>query len=37
MEAPTLEVLARRAVDGDRDAVASIVRELQANVYALAL
>jgi len=36
-EAPTLEALARRAVDGDRDAVASIVRELQANVYALAL
>jgi RNA polymerase sigma factor (sigma-70 family) len=36
-EAPTLEVLARRAVDGDRDAVATIVRELQANMYALAL
>ena len=36
-EAPTLEALARRAVDGDRDAVASIVRELQANMYALAL
>jgi RNA polymerase sigma factor (sigma-70 family) len=36
-EALTLETLARRAVDGDRDAVASIVRELQANVYALAL
>lgn len=36
-ETPTLEVLARRAVDGDRDAVASIVRELQANMYALAL
>jgi RNA polymerase sigma factor (sigma-70 family) len=36
-EAPTLEALARRAVDGDRDAVASIVRELQANLYALAL
>jgi len=34
---PTLEALARRAVDGDRDAVASIVRELHANVYALAL
>lgn len=36
-EAPTLEVPARRAVDGDRDAVATIVRELQANMYALAL
>lgn len=36
-ETPTLEVLARRAVDGDRDAVASIVRELQGNMYALAL
>lgn len=36
-EAPTLEVLARRAVDGDRDAAATIVRELQANMYALAL
>src|SRR5688572_4178007 len=36
-EAPTLEVLARRAVDGDRDAVAIIVRELQANMHALAL
>jgi RNA polymerase sigma factor (sigma-70 family) len=36
-ESPTLEALARRAVDGDRDAVASIVRELQANIYALSL
>lgn len=36
-EVTTLEALARRAIDGDRDAVASIVRELQANVYALAL
>jgi RNA polymerase sigma factor (sigma-70 family) len=36
-ESPTLEELARRAVDGDRDAVASIVRSLQGNVYALAL
>jgi RNA polymerase sigma factor (sigma-70 family) len=36
-EAPTLEALARKAVDGDRDAVATIVRELQSNVYALAL
>lgn len=36
-EPPSLEALARRAVDGDRDAVASIVRELQANMHALAL
>ena len=36
-EPPPLEVLARRAVDGDRDAVLTIVRELQANMYALAL
>lgn len=36
-EAPTLEALARRAVDGDRDAVAAIVGALQANMYALAL
>lgn len=36
-DAPTLEVLARRAVDGDRDAVATLVRELQANLYALSL
>lgn len=36
-EAPTLEELARRAVDGDREAVANIVRELQANLHALAL
>jgi RNA polymerase sigma factor (sigma-70 family) len=35
--AETLEDLARRAVDGDRDAVAGIVRELQANMYALSL
>jgi len=33
----TLEAWARRAVDGDRDAVAHIVRELQANMHALAL
>jgi RNA polymerase sigma factor (sigma-70 family) len=33
----TLEELARRAVDGDRDAVAGVVRELQGGVYALAL
>lgn len=36
-EPPTLEGLARRAVDGDRDAVANIVRGLQSNIYALAL
>src|SRR5437762_5273202 len=36
-EVPTLELLARRAVDGGRDAVAGIVRELQANMYALEL
>jgi RNA polymerase sigma factor (sigma-70 family) len=36
-KSPTLEALARRAVDGDRDAVANIVRGLQGNVYALAL
>jgi RNA polymerase sigma factor (sigma-70 family) len=36
-ETPTLEALARRAVDGDRDAVASIVRELEGNLHALAL
>jgi len=36
-EPPTLEVLAQRAVNGDRDAVAIIVRELQANMHALAL
>jgi RNA polymerase sigma factor (sigma-70 family) len=34
---PTLEGLARKAIDGDRDAVARIVRELQGSVYALAL
>ncbi|HKO90939.1 MAG TPA: sigma-70 family RNA polymerase sigma factor [Polyangiaceae bacterium] len=37
LENPTLEELARRAVDGDRDAVAGVVRELQGGVYALAL
>ena len=34
---PTLEALARRAVDGEREAVADLVRELQGTVYALAL
>jgi len=36
-ETQTLEVLARRAVDGDRDAVAAVVRALQNDVHALAL
>lgn len=35
--APTLEELARQALDGDRQAVASVVRALQGPVYALAL
>jgi RNA polymerase sigma factor (sigma-70 family) len=33
----TLEDLARGALDGDRDAVAALVRELEAPVYAVAL
>lgn len=37
MTSPTLEELARRAVDGDRAAVAALVRELQRPVHALAL
>jgi RNA polymerase sigma factor (sigma-70 family) len=36
-ESATLEELARRAVAGDRHAVASVVRALQGNVYGLAL
>ena len=36
-EQSTLEELARRAVAGDRDAVAGIVRELERDVYLLAL
>jgi RNA polymerase sigma factor (sigma-70 family) len=36
-EAPSLEDLARRAADGDRDAVEAVVRALQKDVYALAL
>jgi RNA polymerase sigma factor (sigma-70 family) len=36
-ETPALEELARRAVDGDRDAVAGLIRGLQHQVYALAL
>src|SRR5687768_8480325 len=38
MEEPaTLETLARRAVDGDREAVAALVRGLEPSVYAVAL
>ena len=33
----TLEDLARKAVDGDRDAVEQLVRDLQGDVYGLAL
>lgn len=36
-ETPTLEEFARRAVAGDRDAVAAVVRGLQRDVYGLAL
>ena len=36
-EAPTLEEFARRAVAGDRHAVAEIVRGLQGDVYGLAV
>lgn len=36
-DSPTLEELARRAIDGDRDAVAGVVRGVQGPVYALAL
>jgi RNA polymerase sigma factor (sigma-70 family) len=36
-EPPSLEALARRAVDGDREAVAALVRELEPNLYGLAL
>ena len=34
---PTLEQLAQRAADGDRDAMAAVVRALQRDVYGLAL
>jgi len=37
MTEPSLEELARRAVAGDRDAVALVVRELERPIYALAL
>src|SRR5215510_14978816 len=33
----TLEALARRAIDGDRDALDHVVRDLQGDVYGLAL
>ncbi|HYB95431.1 MAG TPA: RNA polymerase sigma factor [Vicinamibacterales bacterium] len=36
-DAATLEELARRAVEGDRDALDGVVRELQRDVYGLAL
>jgi RNA polymerase sigma factor (sigma-70 family) len=36
-EPPALEELARRALDGDRIAVATMVRDLQAPIYAIAL
>lgn len=36
-ETPTLEQLVRRATDGDREAVASLVRALQDDIYALSL
>ena len=37
VETPTLEQLAQRAANGDRNAVAAVVRALQNDVYALAL
>jgi RNA polymerase sigma factor (sigma-70 family) len=37
MEAMALEDVARRAIDGDRDALDRLVRDLQGNVYGLAL
>ena len=33
----TLEDVARRALDGDRDAVEQLVRDLQGDIYGLAL
>ena len=35
--APSLEILAKLAIDGDRSALDSLVRELQGDIYALAL
>lgn len=37
MTEATIEGLARRAIDGDRDAVEQLVRELQGDIYGLAL
>ena len=37
MTEPLVEDLARRALDGDRDAVEQLVRELQGDIYGLAL
>src|SRR5262245_51598736 len=37
MTPETLEALARRAIDGDRDALDRIVKDLQGDVYGLAL
>jgi RNA polymerase sigma factor (sigma-70 family) len=37
MPEPTLEDLARRAIDGDQDALDALVRELQQDVYGVAL
>jgi RNA polymerase sigma factor (sigma-70 family) len=37
MTEPVIEDLARRALDGDRDAVEQLVRELQGDIYGLAL
>src|SRR5438128_128753 len=36
-EPPTLEDVARRAVDGDRNALDALVRDLQGDIYGLAL
>ena len=37
MTSPTLEALARQALEGDRDALDSLVRSLQGDLYGLAL
>jgi RNA polymerase sigma factor (sigma-70 family) len=37
MTSPTLEELARQALDGDRDALDSLLRSLQGDLYGLAL
>ena len=37
MQMMALEDVARRAVDGDRDALDRLVRDLQGDVYGLAL